>query len=262
MPGLWTRRVMHYLVHPLKRHLMRSLRTLSGQRRGAWRDRPAQWTTTNVRNVLKSAKGEAHLDDVATELAQRLTPILARLDEGDAVLDDRHFAAALQHALSWLACQGDITRNDATLRAYCDVTASMAILDRLVGAIAEELWPANVGNELHVTIRLANAAGSWREPLILAGRRMLDAGRYDEAAEHARRALNIMSSCPESQRLLLDAIGERQRRGGTIDPLARAGLADLRGRFCPRPFEVLVSGQTVGWSSKTNTTGKVMGASY
>jgi hypothetical protein len=216
----------------------------------------------NVRRVLKSTRGEAHLDGVAAELARRLAPVLARLTEGAAILDDRDFATGFQYALSWLACQGDVTRNDATLRAYCDITASVAIFDLLVSEIAKELSPAGIESELEVASKLANAAGSWREPLIVAGRRALAAGRYDETAQYARRALNIVSACPESQRLLMDALRERQRAGGTIDPLARAGLADLRGSFCPRPFEVLVSTQTTGWNAETNTTEQVMGASY
>lgn len=244
------------------RPLKRGLRALRGRRRGPWRARPAEWTAASVRKVLKSTRGEAHLDDVAGALARRLAPVLARLDEGAGVLDDRDFAPAFQHALSWLAYQGEVTRNDATLRAYCDITASVAILDLLVTEIAKELSPAGIVNEPDVASKLADAAPSWREPLIVAGRRALVGGRYDEAAQYARRALNIVSACPESQRLLMDALRERRRAGGAIDPSAQAGLADLRGRFCPRPFEVLVSTQTTGWNAETNSTEQVMGASY
>jgi hypothetical protein len=213
----------------------------------------------NVTKVLKSANGEAHLGQVVMELTRRLAPVLARLDEGPAVLDDRQFATSLQFALTWLSYQGEITGIDATLRAYCDVTASVAVFDLVVREIAGELSP---GNEVEVATKLADAAGSWREPLLAAGRRRLAAGHYDEAAAYARRALNIVSACPESQRLLMDALRERQRAGGTLDAMAQAGLADLRGRFCPRPFEVLVSGQSTGWRADTNTTEQVMGASY
>jgi hypothetical protein len=159
--------------------------------------------------------------------------------------------------LSWLAYQGDITGNGATLRAYCDITASVSVFDLLAREIAGEFPGID-----DIVSKLADAAGSWREPLIVAGRRELAACRYDQAAGYARRALDIVSACPESQRLLMDALRERQRAGGSIDHLAKAGLADLRGRFCPRPFEVLVSGQSTGWSSETNTTEQVMGASY
>jgi Radical SAM superfamily len=213
----------------------------------------------NVTKVLKSARGEAHLGQVITELTRRLAPVLGRLDEGPAVLDDRDFATSLQFALSWLSYQGEITRNDATLRAYCDITASVAVFELLVSEIAGELSP---GNEVEIASNFADAAGTWREPLLVAGRRRLAAGHYDEAAGYARRALNIVSACPESQRLLMDALRERQRAGGTLDSMAQAGLADLRGRFCPRPFEVLVSGQSTGWRADTNTTEQVMGASY
>ncbi len=243
----------------ITRHLRRRFRALRGRRRRAWRAGLSEWAAANVRRVLKSARGEAHLDDVARQLSQRLAPVLARLDEGAAVLDDRDFARAFQFALTWLAYQGDIIRNDATLRAYCDITASVAILDLLVSEIAREL---SSGSEADIASKLADGTGSWREPLIVAGRCRLAAGHYDEAVRYARHALNIVSACPESQRLLMDALHERQRAGGTLDHLAQAGLADLRGRFCPRPFEVLVSGQSTGWRSDTNTTEQVMGASY
>jgi hypothetical protein len=251
MLGHWGRRV--------KRHLMRRFRALGGRKRKAWRARPSDWIAANVRRVLKSTKGEGHLDEVALELARRLAPVLARLDEGAAILDDRDFATAFQFALTWLSYQGDITRNEATLRAYCDITASVAILDLLVTEIAGELWP---GKEVEIAAKLADATGSWREPLLVAGRRRLAAGDSDEAVRYARRALNVVSACPESQRLLLDAFREQQRTGRTLDGAAQAGLADLRGRFCPRPFEVLVSGQSTGWSADTGTTEQVMGASY
>jgi len=225
------------------RHLRRRFRAITWRRRPAWRARPVEWTNASVRRVLKSTKGEARLGEVAIELARRLDPVLAQLSAGVKVFDDRDFAAGLQHALTWLACQGDITRNDATLRAYCDITASVAILELLVSDIAVEVS----ADELDVASRLADSATSWREPLIVAGRRMLARGRYDEAALFARRALNLMSACPESQRLLLDSLRESR---------------DLRGRFCPRPFEVLVSSQTIGWNAATDTTEQVMGASY
>ena len=230
------------------RRVMRNVRALT-ERRPAWRARLDQWMAANARELLKSARGEAHLDGVARELAQRLTPVLARLCEGAAVLDDREFATEFQNTLSWLAYQGDITRKDSKLRAYCDVTASVAILTRLVNEIAKEFSRAGL-NESEVASKLADAAGGWREPLIIAGRRALAEGRSDDAAKYARRALNIVSACPESQRLLIDALRER------------AGVPDLRGRFCPRPFEVLVSGQTTAWNDATNTTEQVMGASY
>ncbi len=211
---------------------------------------------------MHSAKGDAHLDKEVTELSRRLAPVLARLNEGAHVLDDFDFATTFQHTLSWIAYQQDVTGNGAALRAYCDITASVAVLQLLIREIAAELSPAEVDREVQVAIRLADAAGSWREPLIVAGRRRLASGRYDDAIRFAKRSLNIVSACPESQRLLMDALRERQCAGGTIDRLAQAGLADLRGRFCPRPFEVLVSTQSTGWSAETNTTEQVMGASY
>lgn len=248
--------------HRLMRYLTRRVRALNWRKRPAWRARLREWAAAIVKPVLKSANGEVRLDEVVTEMARRLSPALARLDEGAAVLDDCDFASSFQYALSWLAYQEDITSLDARLRAYCDITASVTVLDLLVTRIAAELLPDGIDIEVDVAARLAKAAGSWREPLIVAGRRSLCAGRYDEASQYARRALSIVSACPESQRLLMDALRERLRAGGTIDRLTQAGLADLRGRFCPRPFEVLVSAQSTRWSSETNTTEQVMGAGY
>lgn len=246
----------------LTRRLTRSVHALLRRKRRAWRARPSEWASANVTTVLKSARGERRVDEVVRELARRLGPVLARLDEGAAVLDDAGFATAFQHALGWLAYQGDVTGSAATLRAYCDITAPVAVLDLLVSSIATELYPGGIGSEVDVASKLAAAAVSWREPLVVAGRRRLAAGDYDEAVRYARRSLNIVSGCPESQRLLMDALRERQRAGGSIDHLAQAGLADLRDRFCPRPFEVLVSAQSTAWSIETDTTEQVMGASY
>ena len=83
------------------------------------------------------------------------------------------------------------------------------MLNLLIPEIAAKFSLAGVDNEVEVALRLAAAAGSWREPLIVAGRRRLAAGRYGDAAAWARRALNIVSGCPESQRLLMDALRER-----------------------------------------------------
>src|SRR6185436_10688463 len=88
------------------------------------------------------------------------------------------------------------------------------------------------------------------------------AGRHDDAAACARRALDIMTACPLSQKLLLDALRARRSAGGTLTAAEENGLADLRGRFCPRPFEVIVSGQGVRWNATTGATEQVMGSTY
>ncbi|MEA2338126.1 MAG: hypothetical protein QOE82_2133 [Thermoanaerobaculia bacterium] len=228
----------------VKRYLMRRFRALSGPRRRVPLD---------IAPLLKSARGVSHVGEVVIELTRRLEPVLSRLDEGPPVLDDAVFVGAFQHALTWLAYQGDITAAGSTLRAYCDITASVAVLDRLVDGIAAEFSI----DAIDVATKLAKA-GSWREPLLVAGRRKLELGEHVEAIAFAKRALNIVSACPESQRLLIDAY----RAGGAPDRLAQAGLADLRGRFCSRPFEVLVSTQSTGWNAETSTTEQIMGASY
>src|SRR5437868_5734401 len=107
MLGLWRRRLTRYLT--------RIVRALSRRRRRAWCVRPGEWAAANVKTVLKSARGEEHLDEVVTELTRRLAPVLARLDKGAAVLDDSRFARAFQHALNWIAYQEDVTGRGAVL---------------------------------------------------------------------------------------------------------------------------------------------------
>ncbi len=244
------------------RHLSRRFHALSARRRNRWRRDLPEWAQANAAKTLTSSKGDEHLAEVVTKLANRLGRVLPKLDGGASLLDDRAFATSFQHTLSWIAYQEEITGRGSKLRAYCDITASLAVLELLVQEIAAEFSQPGADGEIDVALRLAAAAGSWREPLIAAGRRMLSSGRYDDAADCARRALNVVTACPASQRLLMDALRERRRTGGTIDPVAQNGLADLRGRFCPRPFEVLVSGQSTRWNEATNLTEQVMGTSY
>jgi hypothetical protein len=238
-----------------------SLSALRARSRNRWRRHLHAWLQENAQ-VLKSAKGEQRVAEVVFRLAGRLARVLPSLDRGPSVLDDKSFATSFQNALSWISYQEDVTGSGSKLRAYCDITASLAVFELLVREIAAEFSRPGVEGEIDVTRRLAAAAGNWREPLVAAGRHLLSAGRYDEAADCARRALNIMSSCPVSQRLLMDALRERRRAGGTMDLVEHNGLADLKGRFCPRPFEVLVSGQSTRWNEATDLTEQVMGATY
>lgn len=243
-------------------HLLRPLRAFAARGRNRWRRQLPEWLRAEATPVLESSRGGAHLGQIVTMLGERLGPALSGLDRGPSVLDDQQFASGLQHALSWIAYQVEITGRGSRLRAYCDITASLAVFDLLLTAVATELSLPGIDGELGVALRLAAVAGSWREPLVAAGRRLLAQGRCDEAASCARRALNVVTACPVSQRLLMDALRERQRAGGTIDPIARSGSGDLRGRFCPRPFEVLVSGQSTRWNEATEMTEQIMGASY
>jgi MoaA/NifB/PqqE/SkfB family radical SAM enzyme len=242
--------------------LTQRFHALRARRRNRWRRRLPEWLHANATHVLKSAQGERHLAALVAALAERLGRVVSSLDRGASVLDEKSFATDLRHTLSWIAYQPDVTGSGSKLRAYCDITASLAVLDLLVREIAAECSRPGVEGEIDVALRLAAAAGSWREPLVAAGRRLLSAGRCDEAADCARRALNVVTACPVSQHLLMDALRERRRAGGTIDAVAQSGLADLRGRFCPRPFEVLVSGQSTRWNAATNLTEQVMGAAY
>lgn len=182
------------LSHPLLR-----LKTISARRRNRWRRRLPEWFQANATTVLKSAEGERHVAEVVSGLAERLSHVLPLLDRGHSVLDDRSFAASFQHTLSWITYQEEITGSESKLRAYCDITASLAVFDLLLREIAKEFSLPGVEGEINVALRLAAATGSWREPLVAAGRRMQKAGRYDEAADCARRALSIVTACPVSQ---------------------------------------------------------------
>lgn len=244
------------------RRLLPRLKTISARRRNRWRRRLPEWIQPKATKVLRSAKGETHVAEVVSRLAQRLAPVLTPLDRGPSVLDDRSFAAGFQHTLSWIAYQEDVTGSESKLRTYCDITASLAVFDLLVREIAKEFSLPGAEGEIDVALRLAAATGNWREPLVAAGRRMLSAGRYDEAVGCARRALRVVTACPVSQRLLMDALRARRGAGGTVEPVEQSGMTDLRGRFCPRPFEVLVSGQSTRWNEETNLTEQVMGTSY
>ncbi|HBB87590.1 MAG TPA: hypothetical protein DC047_08245, partial [Blastocatellia bacterium] len=214
-------------------NLSSRIRAFRARERNRWRRHFPEWLQENAATVLKSAKGEQHVAEVLSGLVVRLTVVLPSLDRGPTVLDDRSFATSLQNTLSWLSYQEEIISSESKLRAYCDITASLAVFDLLVREIASEFSLPGAEGEIEVTLRLAAAAGNWREPLVAAGRRLLSAGRYDEAADCARRALNIVTACPVSQRLFMDALRERSRTGGTIDQVEQNGLADLKGRFCP-----------------------------
>lgn len=224
----------------------------------AWRRRLLRWMDANVAPLLISERGDGHVREVLERITPRLSVVLALLDGGPSVLDDRRFAGGLHDALNPLAFCAEITTKGAKLRAYCDITAALAVYDALLSGIAGELSL----DEIDVARRLAATAGSGREALVAAGRRMLEAGRHADAAACARRALDIMTACPLSQKLLMDALRMRRTAGGTITAPEENGLADLRGRFCPRPFEVIVSGQGLRWNETTGAVEQVMGSTY
>lgn len=213
---------------------------------------------TRVAPLLVSERGDAHVRDVLERVTPGLSMALAMLGGGPSVLDKPELAQQLHHALNPLAFCPEITAKGAKLRAYCDISATVAVLDALLPEIADELSL----DELEVAMRLAATAGGGREAIVAAGRRLFEAGRHDEAAAYARRALDIMSACPLSQKLLMDALRARRDAGGTLTAAEENGMADLRGRFCPRPFEVIVSGQGVRFNEATGATEQVMGSTY
>jgi MoaA/NifB/PqqE/SkfB family radical SAM enzyme len=222
-----------------------------------WRRRLRDWIASDVEPRLTSERGSAHLGEVLDQVAQRLAPVLHSLHRGASVLDDAAFAQHLHHAFDPLAFSTEITADGAKLRAYCEIGASLAMFDALLPKLAAEL----AVSEIDAAMRIANASNR-REGFIAAGRRMLAEGRHEDAAACARRALDMMTGCPASQRLLLDALRVRRAAGATLTAAEEHGLADLRGRFCPRPFEIIVSGQGVRWNEKTGTTEQVMGSTY
>ncbi|HEX8251677.1 MAG TPA: SPASM domain-containing protein, partial [Thermoanaerobaculia bacterium] len=224
----------------------------------AWRRRLDEWLESSVAPRLASARGDAHVREVLAGVAPRLSNALMPLDRGASVLDERTFAEQFHHALDPLAFSTEIVAKGAQIRAYCDIGASLTLFDALLPKLAFELSLS----EIDVATRLAAAAGNWREPLVATGRRMLDGGRHEQAAIYARRALDLMTACPLSQKLLMDALRARRAAGATLTDAEENGLADLRGRFCPRPFEVIVSGQGVRWNEALGTTEQVMGSTY
>jgi uncharacterized protein YbaR (Trm112 family) len=234
------------------------LRRIRLLRRPSWRRDLGKWVAANIQPRLASARGDDHLRALLDQITPPLSAALQALDGGAATLDETYFAGRLHQALNPLLFSDEVTARGAKLRAYCDISAALVAFDALLPEIARELSL----DELDVATRIAAVAGGRREAMIAAGRRLLDRGRHEEAAALARRALDIMTACPLSQKLLLDALRARRSAGGALTAGEENGLSELKGRFCPRPFEVIVSGQGVRWNEKTGTTEQVMGSTY
>src|SRR4051812_30944795 len=147
-------------------YLPLSLKALRARGRNRWRRSLPEWAQANATKVLQSAKGEKHVAEIVSGLAERLAHVLPSLDHGPSILDDRSFATGFQHTLSWIAYQEDVTGTGSKLRAYCDITASLAVFELLVREIAAEFSLPGLEGEIEVTLRLAAAGGSWREPLV------------------------------------------------------------------------------------------------
>lgn len=222
-----------------------------------WRKELFDWLNQNVAPALRSDES-TRIGETLAEVAARLSLVLDALFRGPVVLDDPAFAARFYHALAPLTFAPDIMEKDAKIRAYCDIGATLALMDAILPAIAHELSL----DPIEVATRLGTAAGHRREALVMVGRWLLADGRHEEAAGFARQALDIMTACPHSQKLLIDALRARQSAGAVLTEAEENGLADLRGRFCPRPFEVIVSGQGVRWNGRLERTEQVMGSTY
>ncbi len=221
-----------------------------------WRRDLSAWLNKKVRPALES-EAEFRVSELLAQLASRLAPVLAELDRGPCVLDERTFAAQFYHALAPLTFATDIMEKGAKIRAYCDIGATLAVFDAMLPQIAGELGL----DDVEVAIRLGKAEHR-REAFVFAGRRLLAKGQHEEAAAFARSALDMMTSCPHSQKLLIGALQARRSAGGSLTEAEENSLADLRGRFCPRPFEIIVSGQGVRWNERLDTTEQVMGSTY
>jgi len=220
------------------------LRRIRLLRMPSWRRNLSKWVSANIEPRLASERGDAHLCELLTRITPRLSSALQALDGGPEALDDLQFAGRLHQALNPLMFSPEVTVRGA--------------FNAMLPEIARELSM----DELDVAMRIAAVAGGRREAIVAAGFRLLERGRHDEAAACARRALDIMTACPLSQKLLMDALRARRSAGGTLTAAEENGLSDLRGRFCPRPFEVIVSGQGLGWNEKTGLTEQVMGSTY
>jgi Radical SAM superfamily len=220
--------------------------------RDRWRRKLAAWVRAEAMARIEAP------ESIEVELARLLSGPLRMLDRGEAALDDLKFAQSLHHVFAWLGALDDVRASGQIVRAYCDIAAPLAVLDRVTAAIAAELGLEAVDVEK----RIAAAAPTWREPLILAGRRRLRAGDHDEAIALARRAFDLLSGCPSATQLLIEATRAKKDAGEEIDSASASGLADLTGRFCSRPFDVLVSTQATRWNPATKKYEQKMGESY
>src|SRR3954447_7745649 len=107
--------------------------------RRRWRMRLRSWVAAEIVPLLWSSMGDDRLQSVSDELSRRLRRPLLMLFMGSAALDERLFGQQLHYALAWLAGQEDVLLRGETLRAFCDVSTSVAALDRITLRIAAEL---------------------------------------------------------------------------------------------------------------------------
>jgi len=222
-----------------------------------WRRRLVSWLEAGVAPALES-RDESRIAEVLAQVASSLSVALSSLGRGAGALDDRKFASQFYQALAPLTYASDIMVKGAKIRAYCDIGPTLVLFDAILPEIAAKLGL----DVIDVATRLGAAAEHRREAFVFVGRRLLTKGRHEEAAAFARRALDIMTSCPDSQKLLMDALRARRSAGASLTDVEENGLADLRGRFCPRPFEVIVSGQGNHWNARLGRAEQVMGSTY
>lgn len=147
-----------------------------------------------------------------------------------------HLLVTLCGQLSHYTALGEAGR----LRSYVDARLASNIVRRIVeAAIADSDIPDLT--PLRLVTRLSETVPQLRSLQLLRGRLELDAGDHDAAVETANAALRLNAVCPDSQRLLFDALRAKRR----IEPAAThpdISLADLSDRFCMKPFTTLVTG--------------------
>src|SRR4051812_13889198 len=82
-----------------------------------WRRDLVAWLASNVQPAVES-DAHARIDAILAQVAARLSPVLASLERGPAILDDRNFAAQFYHALAPLCFAPDI-REKGARRTSC-----------------------------------------------------------------------------------------------------------------------------------------------
>ena len=155
---------------------------------------------------------------------------------------DREFVAKFAHLLVLLRDLRDVRPPTTRLLAHSDVSVRVFLLRGLTEALVQ-LKLFSESEAVALLYAIAGTDQRLREPVIVYAERLLAAGNMTGAANAAREALSRQSPCPTAQNLLLDSV----HAGHPKDLQAAAPdifTADLRERFCRRPFEVLNSAQS------------------
>jgi pyruvate-formate lyase-activating enzyme len=175
-------------------------------------------------------------------ISEACDALVTAIRDGGPDLPLERFTAA-SHLLTSLC--GQLSHHGALgergrLRSYVDAGLSADVVRRIAEVAIEEAGVYGV-TMLELITRLSNAAPSLRDIQLLLGRLLLQAGDHNEAIEAANVALRLNAVCPDSQRLLFDALTAKRR----VEPKADhpdISMADVSDRFCLKPFTSLVTG--------------------